>query len=214
MTGAVPSAPIEKGIVKFYLPMHGYGFIVPDKGGRDIFFHAAELARAGLENIAQGVQVEFTLGTDYRGRIALDRFCKIDGKEVVEWEIEKNRGRVKPLRVAPRVQRETKSSAHAATSVDVQVPTKLIVEAEVTLVPSSAEEQSNKIDPSEWLEVRLRKVRPDHTGYAEHETLGQIKVPWPVLQTAKIKIASNRDRFEVRCKEGEDLPEAIEIRRY
>jgi CspA family cold shock protein len=34
---------IETGIVKWFSPAKGYGFIIPDKGGEDVMLHRDEL---------------------------------------------------------------------------------------------------------------------------------------------------------------------------
>jgi cold shock protein len=47
----------EIGTVKFYAPDKGFGFIVRDRGGKDIFVHASALNRAGLTELAEGQRV-------------------------------------------------------------------------------------------------------------------------------------------------------------
>lgn len=43
----------------------GYGFIAPEAGGRDVFFHANELQNAAFHEIEEGQKVEFgTAETD------------------------------------------------------------------------------------------------------------------------------------------------------
>ncbi len=54
------------GIVKFYNPAKGFGFIAREAGGQDVFIHASELKRAGLINLDQGQKVVFDIGA---GRI-------------------------------------------------------------------------------------------------------------------------------------------------
>jgi CspA family cold shock protein len=43
--------------VKFYAPEKGFGFIVRDLGGKDIFVHASALNRAGISELAEGQRV-------------------------------------------------------------------------------------------------------------------------------------------------------------
>jgi len=47
----------EFGTVKFYTAERGFGFIVRDRGGKDIFVHVSALNRAGLSELAEGQRV-------------------------------------------------------------------------------------------------------------------------------------------------------------
>ncbi len=47
----------EIGTVKFYAAEKGFGFIVRDGGGKDIFVHASALNRAGINDLAEGQRV-------------------------------------------------------------------------------------------------------------------------------------------------------------
>lgn len=48
----------ETGIVKFFNE-RGFGFIVPDLGGKDVFVHASAVRRAGLRDLREGDRVRF-----------------------------------------------------------------------------------------------------------------------------------------------------------
>jgi cold shock CspA family protein len=64
-----------KGVVKFFNPQKGFGFIVRDDGGEDVFVHISAVEQAGLTDLADGQPLEFTL-VDRGGRISatnLDR---------------------------------------------------------------------------------------------------------------------------------------------
>ena len=43
--------------MKWYNPDKGFGFIVRDRGGKDIFLHVSALNRAGLGDLAEGQRV-------------------------------------------------------------------------------------------------------------------------------------------------------------
>jgi CspA family cold shock protein len=54
-----PAGPLvqETGTVKFYNAAKGYGFIGPDRGGKDVFVHASALNRARILSLADGQRV-------------------------------------------------------------------------------------------------------------------------------------------------------------
>src|SRR5580704_13096503 len=59
------------GIVKFFNPAKGFGFIAPDEGGSDVFVHVSAVERAGLDGLNEGDQVAFELEQDRRsGKLA------------------------------------------------------------------------------------------------------------------------------------------------
>ena len=51
---AVEVSPAVQGTVKFYDTARGYGFIVPDGGGREVFVHASVLVPSGLGDLQPG----------------------------------------------------------------------------------------------------------------------------------------------------------------
>ncbi len=55
---------METGIVKWFNPTKGYGFIQPENGGKDVFVHISALERAGLSTLNEGQRVTFELATN------------------------------------------------------------------------------------------------------------------------------------------------------
>ncbi len=59
------------GVVKWFNPAKGFGFIQPNDGGTDIFVHISAVERAGLRGLDDGQQVSFDLEQDRRsGKLA------------------------------------------------------------------------------------------------------------------------------------------------
>jgi CspA family cold shock protein len=67
-----------KGVVKFFNPQKGFGFIVRDDGGEDVFVHISAVEQAGLTDLADGQPLDFTL-VDRGGRISATNL-KIEGE--------------------------------------------------------------------------------------------------------------------------------------
>jgi len=54
------------GIVKWYNPTKGFGFIAPDQGGGDVFVHASAVERAGMNGLHEGQALSYELERDQR----------------------------------------------------------------------------------------------------------------------------------------------------
>ena len=62
----------HRGFVKFYNTAKGYGFVVLDSGGRDVFPHASVLNRAGLGAVEPDQRVSVMVKHGSRGPQATD----------------------------------------------------------------------------------------------------------------------------------------------
>jgi CspA family cold shock protein len=60
-----------RGTVKWYNASKGFGFVVPDNGGKDVFVHATALERSGLSNLDEGQAVKLDVAEGRRGAEAV-----------------------------------------------------------------------------------------------------------------------------------------------
>ena len=75
--GSKPSSgETVEGTVKWFNPDKGFGFIVPDQGGKDVFVHIRAVERAGLNTLRENQRVRFTRKVGQKGPEA-------DGLEVI-----------------------------------------------------------------------------------------------------------------------------------
>ena len=57
-----------KGTVKWFNATKGFGFIVPEKGGDDVFVHANQIQNSGLTSLKEGDNVEYDITEGNNGR--------------------------------------------------------------------------------------------------------------------------------------------------
>ena len=61
------------GTVKFFNSQKGFGFIVQDNGGPDVFVHISAVERAGMSNLNEGQKLTFDIVADRKnGKSAAD----------------------------------------------------------------------------------------------------------------------------------------------
>ena len=58
------------GLVKWFDPKKGYGFITPEDGGKDLFVHHSQIAGSGFKSLAEGVKVEYESREGAKGPVA------------------------------------------------------------------------------------------------------------------------------------------------
>jgi cold shock protein len=54
------------GTVKFFNAQKGYGFIVQDDGGPDVFVHVSAVERAGMHSLNEGQKLSYEVQADRR----------------------------------------------------------------------------------------------------------------------------------------------------
>jgi CspA family cold shock protein len=68
-TGEAPTGE-QTGAVVTYFEAKGFGFLRPDDGGRDIFFHVSRLAEGLATDLRPGTRLIYELGMDRTGKMA------------------------------------------------------------------------------------------------------------------------------------------------
>jgi CspA family cold shock protein len=72
--GATPgdseTPSVETGAVVTYFEEKGFGFLRPDNGGRDVFFHISRLNEGQASDLVPGARVAYELGMDRTGKMA------------------------------------------------------------------------------------------------------------------------------------------------
>jgi CspA family cold shock protein len=57
---------LATGTVKFFNSQKGFGFIVQDGGGPDVFVHISAVEQAGMSNLNEGQKLSFDVQADQR----------------------------------------------------------------------------------------------------------------------------------------------------
>jgi cold shock protein len=63
-------AEVVEGVVKFFNSEKGFGFIIPDDGGKDVFISARTLTRAGIDSLEAQQRVRVTTRLGQKGPMA------------------------------------------------------------------------------------------------------------------------------------------------
>jgi cold shock protein len=66
MVRFLKEAFMAQGTVKFFNAQKGYGFIVQDNGGPDVFVHVSAVERAGMTGLVEGQKLRFDIEADRR----------------------------------------------------------------------------------------------------------------------------------------------------
>ncbi len=62
----------QEGTVKWFSEEKGYGFISPDDGGEDIFFHYSDVEGSGFRILEEGERVTYEVGQRSKGPQAVN----------------------------------------------------------------------------------------------------------------------------------------------
>lgn len=67
---------MENGKVKWFNSTKGFGFIMPENGGPDVFVHVSALEKSGLKSLNENDQVTYDIVTE-RGKSAAANIKKV-----------------------------------------------------------------------------------------------------------------------------------------
>jgi CspA family cold shock protein len=72
-----------KGKVKWFSNRKGFGFVSPASGGDDVFLHHSRIVSdAEYKTLRDGLEVEFEIGTDDKGKPFADKVTSADGSAI------------------------------------------------------------------------------------------------------------------------------------
>jgi len=63
---------VDKGKVKWFNERKGFGFIIPENGGEDLFIHHTNIAAEGFRSLHDGQEVEFEVAQGKKGPEAVN----------------------------------------------------------------------------------------------------------------------------------------------
>jgi cold shock protein len=66
------------GIVKWFNPTKGFGFIEPEDGGKDAFVHISAVERAGMSTLREGQKVEYESVPGKDGKSSAENLVALD----------------------------------------------------------------------------------------------------------------------------------------
>jgi CspA family cold shock protein len=62
---------VATGKVKWFNARKGFGFIIPDDGGAELFVHHSEIKMEGYADLKEGQAVQFEIGQGKKGPCAV-----------------------------------------------------------------------------------------------------------------------------------------------
>lgn len=64
---ASPGGPMVEGKVKFFNDQKGFGFVMPDNGGGDVYMHASALRRSGVQAVEPEQRIRYSTRQGNKG---------------------------------------------------------------------------------------------------------------------------------------------------
>ena len=62
---------VLKGKVKWFNASKGFGFLIPDGGGKDVFIHHSNISMPGYRTLTEGQEVTYEIGDGKGGPQAI-----------------------------------------------------------------------------------------------------------------------------------------------
>jgi CspA family cold shock protein len=72
VAGQSNGAGKQRGVVKWFSPEKGYGFITPEGGGKDVFLHVSALKASDLDDPREGDKIWFDIEQGKKGAQAVN----------------------------------------------------------------------------------------------------------------------------------------------
>ena len=57
---------MNRGTVKWFNSIKGFGFMQPDDGSKDVFVHISAVERAGISNLSEGQKLSYEIVRDQK----------------------------------------------------------------------------------------------------------------------------------------------------
>ncbi len=69
---------MANGIVKWFNPTKGFGFIEPTDGSNDVFVHISAVERAGLSSLNEGQKLSYEVQAGQNGKSSAENLSVTD----------------------------------------------------------------------------------------------------------------------------------------
>jgi len=161
--------PMATGIVKFFNDTKGFGFIIPENGGQDVFVHKTAIELAGLSVLKKGEALSFELIKDKMGKLHASDLKVLGAVETLRPPIDRKSHAIEsatfPERRAP-----SNDNSHSPRHTDIDgQPIASAVFAQKT---QSNEKQSWQRNYDKYIEIARHAedlvTREGHWQHAEH----------------------------------------------
>jgi CspA family cold shock protein len=158
------------GIVKFFNATKGFGFIVPEDGGQDVFLHKTSVETAGLSVLKKGEALSFQLIKDEKGQVHASELQVLGSSHVVQSPDE---GKTHDIKKAARPRRyNTSSNYNSAGAHQADTNGQSIVYAKFAKTLKSNERQLWQHNYDKYTEFARHEedlvTREGHWQHAEH----------------------------------------------